>query len=68
VGESLSEPDFIPTAKSALAKAKEKGVKFLLPVDNLAVKDLDFGAGTVGETKFFEGNIEDGLGRRGHRS
>ncbi len=60
VGESLSEPDFIETAKSALAKAEEKGVKFLLPVDNLAVKDLDFGAGTVGETKFFEGNIEDG--------
>lgn len=60
VGESLSEPDFIPVAKSALEKAKEKGVKFLLPLDNLAVKDLDFGAGTVGEQKFFEGDIEDG--------
>lgn len=60
VGESLSEPDFIPVAKAALAKAKEKGVKFLLPLDNLAVKDLDFGAGTVGETAFFEGNIEAG--------
>ncbi|MGB0743643.1 MAG: phosphoglycerate kinase [Opitutales bacterium] len=60
VGESLSEPDFIDTAKSALAKAREKGVKFLLPVDNLAVKDLDFGAGTVGETRYFESNIEDG--------
>ncbi|MFU8848098.1 MAG: phosphoglycerate kinase [Opitutales bacterium] len=60
VGESLSEPDYIDTAKSALAKAKEKGVKFLLPADNLAVKDLDFGAGTVGEQKIFEGNIEDG--------
>jgi 3-phosphoglycerate kinase len=60
VGESLSEPDYIDTAKFALEKAKEKGVKFLLPVDNLAVKDLDFGAGTVGEQKIFEGNIEDG--------
>ena len=60
VGESLSEPDFIPVAKAALAKAKEKGVKFLLPLDNLAVKDLNFGAGTVGETAFFEGNIEAG--------
>jgi len=60
VGDSLSEPDFVDTAKSALQKAKEKGVKFLLPVDNLAVKDLDFGAGTVGEQKIFEGNIEDG--------
>lgn len=60
VGESLSEPEHIPTAMSALDKAREKGVKFLLPVDNLAVKDLDFGAGTVGEQKIFEGEIEDG--------
>lgn len=60
VGESLSEPDHIPTAQAALDKAKAKGVKFLLPVDNLAVKDLNFGAGTVGEQKVFEGEIEDG--------
>ena len=60
VGQSLSEPDFIPTARAALNKAKEKGVKFLLPVDNLGVKDLDFGGGTVGEQKIFEGEIEDG--------
>ncbi len=60
VGESLSEPDFVPIAKAALEKAKAKGAKFLLPLDNLAVKDLDFGAGKVGETAFFEGNIEDG--------
>jgi phosphoglycerate kinase len=60
VGESLSEPDFIATAKSALEKAAKKGVKFLLPVDNLAVKDLDFGAGSVGERQLFEGQIEDG--------
>ena len=60
VGESLSEPDFIATAKSALEKAAKKGVKFLLPVDNLAVKDLDFGAGTVGASQLFEGHIEDG--------
>ena len=60
VGESLSEPDFIATAKSALEKAAKKGVKFLLPVDNLAVKDLDFGAGSVGASQYFEGQIEDG--------
>jgi len=60
VGDSLSEPDYVDTAKKALEKAKAKGVKFLLPVDNLAVKDLDFGAGTVGETKVFEGGIDDG--------
>ena len=60
VGKSLSEPDFIPIAKAALEKAKEKKVKFLLPLDNLAVKDLDFEAGKVGEEAFFEGNIEEG--------
>ncbi len=60
IGESLSEPDHIATAQAALDKAKAKGVKFLLPLDNLAVKDLDFVAGTVGESSFFEGNIEDG--------
>jgi len=60
VGESLSEPDHISTAKAALKKAKAKGVKFLLPLDNLAVKDLDFGAGTIGASQFFEGNIEAG--------
>lgn len=60
VGESLSEPDYIETAKSALAKAKAKGVQFLLPLDNLGVKGLDFGAGTFTDSKFFEGNIEEG--------
>ncbi len=60
VGDSLSEPDKIETAKACLAKAEAKGVKFLLPVDNLITNKLDFGAGTVGETKIAEGNIEDG--------
>lgn len=60
VGDSLSEPDYVETAKSALKKAKEKGVNFLLPVDNLGVKGLDFKAGTVGEQKIFESNIDDG--------
>tara|TARA_B110000093_G_scaffold164171_1_gene187654 strand:+ start:17340 stop:18533 length:1194 start_codon:yes stop_codon:yes gene_type:complete len=60
VGDSLCEPDFVPTAKAALAKAKEKGVKFLLPVDNMVVKGLDFGAGTFAQSKVVEGSIEDG--------
>src|SRR5215831_5842829 len=34
VGKSLSEPDKTDTAKSALAKAKQKNVKFLLPTDD----------------------------------
>jgi hypothetical protein len=31
VGDSLSEPDKVELAKSALQKAKEKGVRFLPP-------------------------------------
>jgi phosphoglycerate kinase len=34
-GKSLVEPDKIETAKSALAKAKQRGVKFLLPADDV---------------------------------
>lgn len=34
-GKSLVEADKIDTAKSALAKAKERGVKFLLPTDDV---------------------------------
>lgn len=34
-GKSLIEPDKTEVAKSALAKAKERGVKFLLPVDDV---------------------------------
>jgi phosphoglycerate kinase len=34
-GKSLVEPDAIDTAKSALAKAEAKNVKFLLPVDDV---------------------------------
>ena len=60
VGNSLSEPDKVETAKAALEKAKAKGVKFLLPLDNLAVDSIDFGAKTVGNTRVFENNIEDG--------
>ena len=34
-GKSLIEPDKADVAKSALAKAKERGVKFLLPTDDV---------------------------------
>ncbi len=60
VGESLSEPDKVDLARSALDKAKEKGVRFLLPVDTLGTNALDFAAKTLGDTKVFEGDIEDG--------
>ena len=35
VGKSLVEPDKTDIAKSALDKAKAKGVQFLLPTDNI---------------------------------
>ena len=60
VGESLSEPDHISTAQAAMEKAKAKGVKFLLPVDTVVVKELDFEARTVGASKIAEGTIEAG--------
>jgi phosphoglycerate kinase len=47
VGNSLSEPDKIDTAKAALAKAKAKGVKFLLPIDTFVTEHFDFKAKTI---------------------
>lgn len=35
IGKSLLEEDYIDTAKSFLAKAEEKGVKVILPVDHI---------------------------------
>ena len=35
VGKSLVEPDKVDVAKAALEKAKSRGVKFMLPVDNI---------------------------------
>jgi phosphoglycerate kinase len=62
IGKSLCEPDLVDTAKAALEKAKARGVKFLLPVDNLVVENLDFGAKKVSPGKFTEigGGIPDG--------
>jgi len=62
VGDSLSQPDFVETARQALAKAEERGVRFLLPLDNVTVDSLDFDAlavGNMGESDA-EGNIPDG--------
>jgi len=62
VGSSLSEPDKSDVARAALDKAREKGVRFFLPVDDLITDHLDFGAGTVGETRILSDNnpIPDG--------
>ena len=60
VGNSLSEPDKVDTARAALEKAKAKGVKFLLPIDNMITDKLDFANKQVGELKAGEGDIPDG--------
>jgi len=60
VGDSLSEPDKIEVAKTALEKAEGKGVKFLLPLDTLITNSLDFKAKALGETQVVEGDIPDG--------
>lgn len=62
IGDSLSEPDKVDLAKAALKKAADKGVKLLLPSDNLIVQDIDFKAKTTSEGKYTEpgGNIPDG--------
>ena len=52
VGDSLSEHEQIDTARAALKKAAAKGVEFLLPVDNLAVTNLDFSAAPLGISVF----------------
>lgn len=40
VGTSLLEPDWIDYAKEMLQKAKDKGVKLLLPVDTVCAKEF----------------------------
>lgn len=60
VGNSLTEPDKVHLAKAAIAKAKAKGVKLLLPVDNLITDKLNFLNAQVGETKIVDGDIPDG--------
>ena len=59
VGNSLSEPEKVELARNALAKAREKGVEFLLPVDTLITNSLDFKAKKIGESKVVEGDIPD---------
>ena len=41
VGTSLQEPDYVDEAKKLLKKAEDKGVKLLLPVDNVVTDDFD---------------------------
>ncbi|MDD2418157.1 MAG: phosphoglycerate kinase [Oscillospiraceae bacterium] len=56
IGDSKFEPDKVELAKEILAKAQAKGLKFLLPVDNVAADEFNVNA----NTKVFEHGIEDG--------
>lgn len=40
VGDSLLEPDYIDYAKDMMAKAKDKGVDLLIPVDTVVANDF----------------------------
>ena len=46
IGNSLCEDDLLDVAKTTLAKAKEKGVKFLLPIDKKIADDFSNDANT----------------------
>ena len=56
IGDSKFEADKEELAKEILKKAEAKGIKFLLPVDNIAADAFDVNA----NTKVFEGDIADG--------
>ena len=56
VGSSLLEEDKIELAKGLIKKAEEKGVKMLLPVDNVCADAFSNEA----NIKVFDENIEDG--------
>lgn len=62
VGKSLCEPDKKDIALQALAKAKAKNVKFLLPIDTYVVEKFDFKAKTVSPGHYTKPNedIPDG--------
>jgi len=51
IGNSLYKPEWEPIAEAALVKARERGVKFLIPVDAVITDSFDFGTMQVGQTK-----------------
>ena len=57
IGKSLLEADRLDYANEMIAKAAEKGVKFLLPVDNFCASEFSADA----EPVYCEGNIPEDL-------
>ncbi len=43
VGKSLVEPDKVEVARACVAKAKQRGVQFLIPTDNIVATPVDSG-------------------------
>ena len=56
IGNSLCENDQLDYAKEMMNLAKERGVNFLLPIDNVAADKFDPNA----NTQIVEGNIPEG--------
>ncbi len=52
IGKSLYKPEWEPIAQAALDKAKERGVKLLIPVDAMITDAFDFDAKKLGTTKY----------------
>lgn len=59
MGDSLVEADKIDLAKAAMEKAKAKGVKFLLPIDNMVAEHIDFANASVSPLK--DVKCDDGI-------
>lgn len=57
IGKSLLEEDRIDYAKDMIAKAADKGVKFLLPVDSYCAEEFSADA----EPVLFEGDIPENM-------
>lgn len=52
IGKSLYKPEWEPIAQAALDKAKERGVKLLIPVDAMITDAFDFDAKQLGNIQF----------------
>ncbi len=52
IGKSLYKPEWEPIAQAALDKAKERGVKILIPVDAMITDAFDFDAMKLGNIQF----------------
>ncbi|MES2795528.1 MAG: phosphoglycerate kinase [Bacteroidota bacterium] len=57
IGKSISEPDKVELAKELIKKAEDKGVKLIMPVDNLCADDFNNNANTQ---VVVSGSIPDG--------